>query len=83
MSTNSTLNRFIRDMWLDDPAEPLSDDESLLALNIIDSVAILEITHFMQYQFDVVVPARSIVPANFESVNAMANLVDRLKSGMA
>ncbi|TDD84668.1 acyl carrier protein [Actinomadura rubrisoli] len=60
-------------------ADGLRADTPIIELNIIDSAAIFDLVHSLQGEFGVTVPLREITPTNFESVNAIVAMVDRLE----
>jgi acyl carrier protein len=50
---------------------PLRHDSPLVASGILDSLAILKLVLFLEEQFGVVVPAEDLIPAHFETVDAI------------
>lgn len=70
------IRAFIADNFLfrdDRPA--LGDDESLLEAGLIDSMGILELVAFLETRFALAVADHEIVPANMDSVAAIASYV--------
>lgn len=57
--------------------DQFTDDESLLAAQIIDSLAIAELIVFLQDTYGVEFDADELTPDNFETVNAMAACLER------
>jgi len=57
----------------------VSDDESLLDSGILDSAAVFELVQFVEKEFGVRVEDDEVVPEHFESVGAMARLVEGKK----
>ena len=57
---------------LDDIIEVLEDD------GILDSFDILSIISALNEEFDITIPAKDIVPENFNSAEAMLAMVQRL-----
>ena len=53
--------------------QTLIDDHILTSLDVLSLVAELE------YEFDVTIPTVEIIPSNFNSVDAIAAMVDRLQ----
>lgn len=53
--------------------------ETLIDDGILDSFDIVSIIAEINSEFDVRIPAEEIIPDNFNSLNALANLVERLQ----
>ena len=58
-----------------DDRETLADEESLLEAGLIDSMGILELVAFLESRFGLKVADEEIVPANMDSVRAIAAYV--------
>jgi len=54
-------------------------DTSLLGAQLIDSFNVLEIVAFLEERFSVVIDSGSITEENFDSVNTIVAVVDRMK----
>ena len=65
------------------PVEPASigDDVSLMEEYEIDSVSLFTLAVGLESEFDVSMEDTEFSPANFETVNAMAALVEAKQSG--
>jgi acyl carrier protein len=76
MTDTSTIRAFIVESFLfgDDSAMP-ADDASLIENEIIDSTAVLELVAFIEENFAITVADEEIVPANLDSVEAIARFV--------
>lgn len=75
--TETKVRAFIEDNFLfrsDDAA--LAADASLLDAGLIDSTGILELVGFLEGTFGIVVADAEIVPANLDSIAAIAAYVD-------
>jgi len=62
--------------------EPGVDYENCTTLiddNYLDSLAIISLVAEIEEAFDVQIPTVEIVPDNFNSANALWNLIERLK----
>ena len=57
----------------------VTDDEPLLDSGVLDSAAVFELVQFVEKEFGVKVEDDEGVPEHFESVNAMARLVESKK----
>jgi len=65
-------------LFTDDPSQ-LPDDASLLDRGIIDSTGVLELVSFVEGEYGLSVADEEIIPANFDSVDALAAFVARRK----
>lgn len=76
MSNKPVIRDFIVESFLfgDDGAMP-PDDASLIENEIIDSTAVLELVAFIEEKFAVTIADEEIVPANLDSVEAIARFV--------
>jgi len=72
-----TLRQFVRENFLFGADTPLADDDSFLAMGIIDSTGVLELVDFLQRQYGVQVADEELVPENLDSID---NLVRFLES---
>ena len=77
------------DITLDDVIEMLEDIQedvdyetctTLIDDHILDSFDILAIVSAADDEFDVSIPAKDIIPANFNSAQALCALIQRLAS---
>lgn len=78
-SLESRLIDYISGNLLDGHADGLDTDTPLLELNILDSVEVFSVVHFLQAEFDIAVPVESVVPENFNSVRTICGLIEQLK----
>jgi acyl carrier protein len=76
MNTTDKLRHFIIDQlrW-DGASSELTDDYPLLESGVIDSLAIFEIVGFIEDECGVEVADDELVPENFATLAAIANLV--------
>ena len=56
----------------------LSDTESLIDAGLIDSTGILELVAFLEERFKIEIADADLVPANFDSINAIVAYVGRV-----
>lgn len=54
------------------------DEDQLVDARILDSFDILAVIGALDEEFDVAVPAKDIIPDNFNSAQAICELVNRL-----
>ncbi len=53
------------------------DDASFLEEGIVDSMGVLELVLFIEEQFGVTIEDTELTPDNFDSVNKLANYIQR------
>ncbi len=63
------------------PEVDYENEEHLIDAGILDSFDIITIISEIADAFDVVVPAKEIVPENFNSAKALYNMITRLEDG--
>jgi len=61
------------------PQEPLAFDSPLIQQGIIDSLAVLMLIGFIGERFGVVVDPEDVRVENFETINAIQELVDTVQ----
>ena len=71
------VRKFIEENFLfRDDRSALADDESLLEAGLIDSTGILELVAFLETEFQFRMADADIVPANLDSIKAIAGYVE-------
>jgi len=71
---------WIRQNCLQDaPSQQLSHDTPLLEDNIVDSLQIVQLVGFLESHFGISVDVEELVPDNFETVNAVGAMVERIR----
>lgn len=79
-STESAIRTFlIEDVFYDKDLKHLGPDDSLLSNGLLDSLSILKTVTFCEEQFGITIPDEEVLPDHFESVRAIAKLVERVK----
>jgi acyl carrier protein len=76
MSTIDAIRGFILTNFYVPEAITLADDTSLLELGIVDSTGVLEVTAFLESEYGIEVADDEIVPANMDSIGAIAAFVE-------
>lgn len=71
------IGRYVRETFLLDPSAELCSDTSLLGEGIIDSTGVLELVMYLEETFHIEVADEEIVPANFDSIDALCAYVHR------
>jgi len=71
------IRDFIESNFLIQATMRLQDSDSLLDFQIVDSTGFLELIHFVESEFGLKVPDAEMVLENFESIDAIAQYVQR------
>ena len=61
------------------PQIDFTSSEALVDEGILDSVSVVEVVSELSVEYDITVPYNEIVPENFNSLDAIVKLVERLK----
>ena len=78
--TETAVRQFlIEDVFYDKDLKNLGPDDSLLAKGLLDSLSILKTVTFCEEQFGITIPDEDVLPDHFESVRAIAKLVERVR----
>jgi acyl carrier protein len=78
--TETAIRQFlVEDVFYDRDLSSLGPDDSLLAKGLLDSMAILKTVTFCEEQFGITIPDQEVLPDHFESVRAIAKLVERVR----
>ena len=80
-ATEATIRQFlVEDVFYDRDLKNLGPDESLLKKGLLDSMSILKTVTFCEEQFGITIPDEDVLPDHFESVRAIAKLVERVRA---
>jgi acyl carrier protein len=71
------IRRFITEKFLFNSDDPPADDVSLLDMNIVDSVGILEVVAFLESHFHLKVEDEELTAANLDSINRIASFIEK------
>jgi len=78
--TEAAVRQFlIEDVFYDKDLKNLGPDDSLLAKGLLDSLSILKTVTFCEEHFGITIPDEDVLPDHFESVRAIARLVERVR----
>jgi acyl carrier protein len=78
MSVNDIIREFIsHELLHDSPRAPLTDDDQLIEMGIIDSLGIMTLLVFLEERFSIHISGDDLVPENFGSISAISNLIER------
>ena len=79
-ATESAVRQFlVEDVFYDRDLKDLGPDDSLLTRGLLDSLSILKTVTFCEEQFGITIPDEEVLPDHFESVRAIAKLVERVR----
>lgn len=74
------LREFVtKNFYLADPSS-FDDASSFLDRGVIDSTGVLELVAFVEGEYGITVADDEIVPANFDTINALAGFVVRKRA---
>src|SRR6185369_3453544 len=78
--TEPAIRQFlVEDVFYDRDLTSLGPEDSLLQKGLLDSMAILKTVTFCEEQFGITIPDQEVLPDHFESVRAIAKLVERVR----
>jgi acyl carrier protein len=79
--TETAIRQFlVEDVFYDRDLSSLGPEDSLLQKGLLDSMAILKTVTFCEEQFGITIPDQEVLPDHFESVRAIAKLVERVRA---
>ena len=74
----TTIRNFlISDIVVGEGAENITPDTALLAEGLIDSMALMRIVTYLESDLGAKIEDEALLPENFESIRAIARLVDK------
>lgn len=76
MTVETRVREFLEGNVVHQSDAAISADESLLDSGILDSASILELVAFLESRFGIVIPDEELLPQNFETINAIVELVE-------
>ena len=81
-ATESAIRDFlVNEVLYDRDVKDLKPEDPLIARGLLDSLSILKTVTFCEERFGITIPDHEVLPDHFESVRAIAALVDRRRSG--
>jgi acyl carrier protein len=79
--TESAIREFLlTDVFYDRDLKDLGPGDSLIETGLLDSLSILKTVTFCEEHFGIAIPDHEVLPDHFESVRAIAALVDRTRA---
>jgi acyl carrier protein len=82
MDIQARVRKHIAETILMTSTLSVGDDDSLLEQNVLDSLAVLDLTEFLQKEFGIKIESDELLPENLDSLNRIAAFVSR-KQGSA
>ncbi len=80
-ATENAIREFLlTDVLYDKDLKQLDPEDKLLERGLLDSLSILKTVTFCEEQFGITIPDDEVLPDHFESVRAIAALVDRCRA---
>ncbi len=82
-NVEDAIKKFILENFLftSDPGA-ISNDTSFLEKGIVDSTGVLELVGFLEETFHIDIEDDEVVPDNLDSINSLADFVQRKKARM-
>jgi acyl carrier protein len=70
----------VENVFHDRDVQSLKPEDSLIEKGLLDSLSILKTVTFCEEEFGVVIPDEDVLPDHFESVRAIARLVEKVRA---
>ncbi len=83
MDLQEQIRSFIAERFLFDQGAAIDAGQSLMKAGILDSTGAMELVMFLESTFGIKVEDAEIVPANLDTIHALASFVTRKKSAVA
>jgi acyl carrier protein len=81
-ATENAVREFlVNEVLYDRDVKDLKPEDPLIARGLLDSLSILKTVTFCEERFGISIPDQEVLPDHFESVRAIAALVDRRRAG--
>ncbi len=77
MEQKQAIREFIVENFLFGEANGLKDDTSFLEEGIVDSTGILELVTYLEDEFSITVEDEELIPENLDSIDNVANYLQR------
>ena len=82
MAQRQAIKRYLLENFLfSDDENALGDGDSLIRSGILDSTGVHELVLFIEEEFKIVVAPEEMVPANFDSIEAVDRFVSDKRAG--
>ncbi len=71
------IREYVIEEYLEDDSEPLTNDTPLISGGIVDSFSMVSLKRFLENKYDIQIPDDDATPEAFDSVDKIAELVER------
>jgi acyl carrier protein len=75
------VRRHIAETILMTGSVTFADGDSLLERNVLDSLAVLDLTEFLQAEYGIKIQNEELLPENLDSLDRIAAFVERKRAG--
>jgi acyl carrier protein len=82
-AVSEQVRAFVLEKFPQAKKKSLSDSDKLLESGIVDSLGILDLVAFLESDFKVQITDDELLPENFQTVEAIAEFVERKRNGGA
>lgn len=80
-ATETAIRDFlVNEVLYDKDLKDLKPEDQLIERGMLDSLAILKTVTFCEERFGITIPDQDVLPDHFESVRAIAALVDKTRA---
>jgi acyl carrier protein len=80
-TTEQALSKFVTEQILSDAThEELPVDFALIENGVLDSLGLQQLVSFLEREFDIELDDDDLVPENFETIGAIAKLIESVRS---
>lgn len=82
MNSKNRYKRIVREILEEiNPYEEFNDQTNLIETGLIDSLAIVFLVTELEERHHIKIDEKIVIPQNFESINAISDLLESLKLG--
>lgn len=74
------LEQFIRERFLSNPNEKLTNSTPLLSSGIIDSISALELVEFLEQKYEISFKPHEVDRENLNTIDLISNFIDKKRS---
>lgn len=82
-TVTNQIRAFVLEKFPQAKKKNLRDSDKLLESGIVDSLGILDLVAFLESDFQVHISDEELLPENFQTVDAIAQFVERKRNGGA
>ena len=76
ITVKEQILKIVRDIKLD---KTINEDAHLVFESVLNSLEILQLISAMEGEFGVKIPVEEVLPENFDTVESLAKLIEKLK----